>query len=600
MKRCLAHKGGFMKLKKFLIGLLSIASVFTLASACRDDNEKDSSSPSSSSSIDSSVVPTCTHVWSDWTETSAPNCTTAGEAKRACSLCEETETKSVDPLGHIGVWEVLTPATCTTAGEKKTDCIRCQQNGVTQVIKPLGHSGLWHVIQLPDCDSTGEKDRTCTVCNEYEKVTMDARGHSYENGGCTVCGAPPLLPTDAGNTTLLQPTDGDGSEYNRFECREGYYELEIPSNDGIWLSFAISQPGQYALYSVNGANGCSIERYHASAHWVNGTPTYTAITLGDGNIYTSFSCPDKEFSKYWRATYKLIGAQGKTVTLRFVRIAELAWQPDVYEEIVTAKEIDGKAQDGAAGTVVTEVPLTTNVLYNSTTGFYEMPTGETVYVAITAAASRLLGEGTNFISTLETANPFSLSNGTTEEGDYYVKNYAFFITNYQYGIENGRSYFLTDDEFNYISNPSAICYQNFVNKDGYYPLTEELKAFLQHYVRIHPPVSQTAESPDENAWLAACYYYEEQTLGTENNPQVLLEGDNEVSLKQGENYSATITATGTYTLTCTDPDVTIQINGTNYTGEGYHEVELNGETYILIWCDSADKTTVITFTKSNP
>lgn len=582
-----------MKLKKLLISILSIVGVCAFSAACATGNKNSSSSSNLSSSSDSSVV-TCTHVWSEWTETKEPDCTTAGEATRTCSLCNETETDEIPALGHVGVWEILTNATCTTAGEKQTDCLRCQQNDVTQAIEPLGHSGLWHVLQLPDCDSTGEKERNCAVCNEYEKATMPARGHTYENGGCANCNADPLIPTDAGDTTLLQPTSGNGTEDNRFECQEGYYEFTMPSTKALWLSFSISQAGQYALYSVGGANGCSIERYNANAQWVNNTPTYTAITLDDGNIYTSFSCPDEEFSKNWRATYKLKGTKGKTVKLRFVRIADPAWKPDVYEEIVTAKQINDKAQDGAVGTVATEVPLTTTLTYDQTTGYYKMPTGETVYVAITAAAPRLLSEGVNFISTLATANPFNLSNGKTEEGDYYVKNYAFFITNYQYEIENGRSYFITDDEYNYLSNPDSICYQNYVNTDGYYPLTQELKDFLIHYVAIHPPITDSSELTDENAWLTACYYYKEQLPGTQENPQTFNVGGNSVSLKMGEIYFATFTATGTYTLYFENPNVIVQIGSNNYTSEQLHTVECNGETSILILCETNDTTVTLT------
>ena len=585
-----------MKLKKLLLGILSIASVCTFATACNTGNKNNSSSSDSSfsSSSDSSVA-TCSHTWSEWTKISDPDCTTAGEQTRTCSLCNETETGEIPALGHVGVWEILTNATCTTAGEKQTDCVRCQQNDVKQAIPPLGHSGLWHVLQMPDCDSTGEKERNCAVCNEYEKVTMPARGHSYENGGCVNCDADPLIPTDAGDTTILEPTDGNGTEYNRFECQEGYYEFTIPSTKAYWLSFSISQSGQYALYSVGGANGCSIDRHYANAQ-NSGPVAYTAITLDDGNIYTSFSCPDAEFSKNWRATYKLKGTKGKTVKLRFVRIADPAWKPDVYEEIVKAEEINGKAQDGAVGTVATEVPLTTTLTYNQTKRYYVMPTGETVYVAITAAAPRLLGEGVNFISTLATTNPFNLSNGKTEEGDYYVKNYAFFITNYQYEIENGRSYFITDDEYNYLSNPDAVCYQNYVNTDGYYPLTQELKEFLIHYTDIHPPITDSSELTDDNAWLTACYYYKQLQVGGMDNPDVFEVGNNPISLKENENYYATFTGEGKYTFGCADSDVSFQINGMDYVGGGSYDVTLSGKTTILIWCEASDKASSIEIT----
>ena len=66
------------------------------------------------------------HDWSDWTETSAPTCTNAGEKTRSCSRCNAVETETIGALGHDwSDWSQTSAPTCTNAGEKTRSCSRC-------------------------------------------------------------------------------------------------------------------------------------------------------------------------------------------------------------------------------------------------------------------------------------------------------------------------------------------------------------------------------------------------------------------------------------------------------------------------------------------
>ena len=47
--------------------------------------------------------------------------------------------------------------------------------------------GEWVVTTAP-CTEPGEKARTCTGCGEVETMVIDATGHHYKDGKCTVCG----------------------------------------------------------------------------------------------------------------------------------------------------------------------------------------------------------------------------------------------------------------------------------------------------------------------------------------------------------------------------------------------------------------------------
>ena len=48
--------------------------------------------------------------------------------------------------------------------------------------------GEWVVTTAPTCTEPGEKARTCTGCGEVETMVIDATGHHYKDGKCTVCG----------------------------------------------------------------------------------------------------------------------------------------------------------------------------------------------------------------------------------------------------------------------------------------------------------------------------------------------------------------------------------------------------------------------------
>lgn len=587
-----------MKFKKLLIACLSVATIFTAATACKDKKNPDSSNDSTSSSSQTGHV----HSWSAWSSTDA-TCTEPALNKRTCA-CGDMETQVLSPaLGHVGVWTVLKAATCTESGEKQTDCTRCKQKAVKQSIDPIGHQGKWTVLTQPTCTTAGAKERICSVCSTKESAEMPARGHVYENGFCSVCSDGPAFPADAGDTALLQPLSGTGTETERLECVEGYYQFTIPSSKALWLSFSISQPGQYALYSVGETNGCTLTQHDASPQFIPkpGTP---CVTLQDGTIYSSVSCSETFFNEHWRATFCLSGIKNATVKLRFARIADPAWEPATQEELVFAKEINGvKAEDPPTGFSAKEVPLTSTYFYDESCGYYRMGTAENpgaiIYAAITREASRLYGNG-SFITTLDTSNPFNLSLGKMEDGNEYVKNYAFMITNYQYEIKDGRAEFLTDDDSNKIPDYNVTCYQNYVNSDGMYPVTKELYDFLVLYTKNHPPVIWENGMEGEQ-WLTACYYYSEIPLGTSGNPQPLEIGTNTLSLT-GNNYYCTIKVAGSYTITCETEGVVMQILDVNY-GEGTGAIQttvtITQETTVLLWSESGDlNDVVITLTQA--
>lgn len=183
-----------MSRKKLPI-IFTLAIIFLVAgfSACKKDTQD----------------AVCAHKWSGYVVTTAATCTQSGVETRICSLCGETETKAIEPLGHDEVTDKAEPATCTQDG--KTEGRSCSRCGVvfaeSKVLPALGHEFSDFIIDVkPTCTGMGRKYRECTRCGEKSEYTdVEPAGHSYsdyvynddatctadgtKSARCTACGA---------------------------------------------------------------------------------------------------------------------------------------------------------------------------------------------------------------------------------------------------------------------------------------------------------------------------------------------------------------------------------------------------------------------------
>ena len=136
----------------------------------------------------------CTHRWGEWSTTTNATCTEAGTQKRNCSKCGETETTSIDVLGHD--WK---DATCT---EPKT-CVTCKKTEGSA----KGHTGG---------TSTCESKAQCSVCSK-EYGYLAAHIPTVDDGDCTtsitcsVCGE---ITTPANASHI----GGNATCQNKAEC----------------------------------------------------------------------------------------------------------------------------------------------------------------------------------------------------------------------------------------------------------------------------------------------------------------------------------------------------------------------------------------------
>lgn len=163
------------------------------------------------------------HSFSDWTTEIEPNCTETGLEKQTCSACGETETNELPAKGH-SYNSVVTAPTCTETGftthtcacgdsyvdgetpakghsynEEITKPATHTENGVmtytcacgdsyTETINATGDHYYAPEITSPTCTEAGYTTYTCVCGDTYVGDETQAKGHSFSNGNCTVCG----------------------------------------------------------------------------------------------------------------------------------------------------------------------------------------------------------------------------------------------------------------------------------------------------------------------------------------------------------------------------------------------------------------------------
>ncbi len=122
------------------------------------------------------------HSYGEWYVTKAPTCTATGTDEHRCSVCQHTEMRTTDALGHnySNEWTVDKHPTCTTAGSKSHHCTRCDDKSNVTAISAIGHNfGEWYTTKSPTCTEKGEEKRECVSCDYFEKRAVDKLAHTY-------------------------------------------------------------------------------------------------------------------------------------------------------------------------------------------------------------------------------------------------------------------------------------------------------------------------------------------------------------------------------------------------------------------------------------
>ena len=122
----------------------------------------------------------------------APTCTTMGYTTYTCAACGESYRDDyTDAVGH-DCEQTVTEATCIGYGFTVNTCKNCDYTFVSSVVAPLGHNEVVDAAVEATCTEPGKTEgKHCSVCKEVfaAQETVPAKGHAFEGGICTVCGA---------------------------------------------------------------------------------------------------------------------------------------------------------------------------------------------------------------------------------------------------------------------------------------------------------------------------------------------------------------------------------------------------------------------------
>lgn len=147
--------------------------------------------------LSSQVIQAKNHSWGKWTEVDK------NQHTRTCANdANHVETK--DHTWNTG--EVTTAATCAIEGVRTYTCSGCGAKK-TEVIEKCAHTEATDAAVAPTCTTTGlTEGKHCSACGEtlIPQTEIQATGHSYTNGKCTVCGAVKYVPSSGSTTTTAK------------------------------------------------------------------------------------------------------------------------------------------------------------------------------------------------------------------------------------------------------------------------------------------------------------------------------------------------------------------------------------------------------------
>jgi hypothetical protein len=182
----------------------------------------------------------------------APTCTAEGYTTHTCSRCENSYVDTtIAATGHS--WDngkVTTAATCTEDGTKTYTCQNCGETQ-TETIEKLGHDYV-AVVTEPTCTAEGYTTHTCSRCGRYYMdETVVATGHNWDDGVVT-------KPDTTSETGILTYTCANCGETKTEEIDHQRIpgdingDGKVDTNDLVRLMKMISENAQHTYLDING------------------------------------------------------------------------------------------------------------------------------------------------------------------------------------------------------------------------------------------------------------------------------------------------------------------------------------------------------------
>ena len=174
-------------------------------------------------------------------EAKAPTCTEKGwDAYVTCSRCDYTTYSEKAALGHDEVSHEAKAPTCTEIGwNAYVTCERCDYTTYSEKAA-LGHTEAIDKAVAATCTATGlTEGKHCSVCKAVlvAQTVVDALGHKFQNGICSVCKDYDLEDT----ITVYFQNNWNWSEI----CLYYWNESDDTSYNAAWPGVKLDSVGKY-------------------------------------------------------------------------------------------------------------------------------------------------------------------------------------------------------------------------------------------------------------------------------------------------------------------------------------------------------------------
>lgn len=406
-------------------------------------------------------------------------------------------------------------------GGSFTACSTDEKTFSIKVTLPDGTAAFGTQVVL-----TGGKEEYVGIVNDEGYTTIQAPEYTY---GLSFKNLPGAFVPEASYSTSGQDVEvtlkmgdkfssfkeGTGDMYDRYEAPSGTYNVTLTSaEDEVFVSLDPDSMGTYAFFTTGNVDTV-LHGYDASfaTCYANTSKNADNISSKNKNFYQTFEIGEVHYNEQWRETIGIMARSQSypvTVQLTFMKISDYYTPPVKYERVVveTQEELK-KYPEAESGFRLKTVDYDSELVYNETDGFYHIGSanGPVVVVKLTSNPERLFTNGeTNEVTFQTVANP-----------EYEGIPSTFYLT---FQKEDGTLY---NRDYNKLIMET---YPQYVNSDGVYGLTEELKEFLYSFIVEHQnDINIDGEVPRANRWLAPCYYYNQEE-GTKDKPNILEETGN--------------------------------------------------------------------------
>ena len=368
--------------------------------------------------------------------------------------------------------------------------------------------------------SNGNVKKATTDNNGVAKIEKDNNPHDlyiYDDGYVLEPGV--VLNSEKSTYTVSlveveKSKSGTGEAYNPYIVYEGVYESSLKNNNVTYFGFRPNRPGKYVVESwANPLVDIDGGFYGNNDQYVLDNPSISDTNSGSYNNFSfELNIPVEEFistgtldsnnnPEYEKdehgnyipgGSYKIGIKKNSNEDANFA--ISIKWVDNYVSEKVKAEEIHvtetlTQYQDKASNELIyKEAALNglTTVVYNEDDGFYHVDSLDG-YV--------LLAKISEPCPYLDKA--FSKTNAETGENEGILGVTGLVV-------DNGQK-----DYSNFIKE-----YERYCNSDGLYPVTEELKVFLEYYYAGNKDwIGKQVEyyNPqaidDECGWMFACGYY---------------------------------------------------------------------------------------------